>query len=81
MGLSPGFSTEELGGAWGKGAPALGVPLHHEYLEAALAQNKFQAKPDPFILKGGLAKVQEGLDILRKGVSASKVVIEIDADV
>jgi hypothetical protein len=80
MGLSSGFTTEELGGAWGAGAAELGVPLHHEYLESALASGKFLAKPDPRIV-GGLDKVQEGFDLLRKGVSASKLVIEVDASV
>lgn len=34
-------------------------------------------KPDPEILEGGLERVQEGMDILRKGVSAKKIVIEV----
>jgi hypothetical protein len=42
-----------------------------------LAKGTFQAKPDPLIVEGGLEKVQKGIDILRKGVSAQKVVIEI----
>jgi hypothetical protein len=46
-------------------------------MPAALESGRFYAKPDPFILKGGLAKVQEGIDMLKKGVSAKKVVIEL----
>jgi hypothetical protein len=34
-------------------------------------------KPDPEIIEGGLGKVQEGIDIVRKGVSAKKIVIEV----
>lgn len=43
----------------------------------ALAAGKFQAKPDPMVLEGGLERVQDGINILRKGVSAKKVVIEV----
>jgi hypothetical protein len=45
-----------------------------------LAAGKFQPKPDPLIVEGGLEKVQEGINILRKGVSAKKVVIEISKE-
>lgn len=48
-----------------------------QYIPYALAAGKFQAKPDPMIIEGGLERVQEGIDILRKGVSAKKVVIEV----
>jgi hypothetical protein len=48
-----------------------------KYIPQALAAGKFQAKPDPLLIEGGLEMVQEGLDILRKGVSAKKVVVEI----
>ena len=43
----------------------------------ALETGEFQAKPDPHVVKGGLSKVQEGVNIVRNGVSAKKVVIEI----
>lgn len=43
----------------------------------ALTAGKFQAKPDPMVLEGGLERVQDGINILRKGVSAKKVVIEV----
>jgi hypothetical protein len=81
MGLASGFTTEELTDVWGTGAAELGELIWHDFIPAALASGKFQAKPDPFIIKGGLSKVQEGIDMLRNGVSAKKIVIEIDADV
>jgi hypothetical protein len=34
-------------------------------------------KPEPLVIKGGLHHIQEGLDILKKGVSAAKVVVEL----
>lgn len=64
--MDPGFENPEIGDA-----------VWRKYLPDALVAGKFQAKPDPLILEGGLEKVQEGVNILRKGVSAKKVVIEI----
>lgn len=46
-------------------------------MPSALESGQFYAKPDPFILTGGLAKVQEGIDMLKKGISAKKIVIEL----
>lgn len=48
-----------------------------QYIPQAFAAGKFQAKPDAMILEGGLERVQDGINILRKGVSAKKVVIEV----
>ena len=52
----------------------------HIYIPEALAVGKFQAKPDPLLVEGGLEKAQEGMDLLKKGVSAKKVVIEISKE-
>jgi hypothetical protein len=65
-GLDPGMVNLDVGDA-----------VWRKYLPEALAAGTFQAKPDPFIVKGGLEKAQEGIDLLRKGVSAKKIVIEI----
>ncbi|KAI9742857.1 MAG: hypothetical protein M1818_003586 [Claussenomyces sp. TS43310] len=65
-GLDPGLVDVDIGDA-----------IWRKYLPEALAAGKFLAKPDPEILKGGLERVQEGIDILRKGVSAKKIVIEV----
>ncbi|KAJ5973370.1 alcohol dehydrogenase [Penicillium waksmanii] len=65
-GLAPGFTNPEVGDA-----------VWRQYIPSALANGKFQAKPDPIIVKGGLSKLQEGIDLLRGGVSAKKVVVEI----
>jgi hypothetical protein len=84
MGLAPAFSTSELNGlpgAWGTGgAPHVGTAVWHDFMPEALETGRFQAKPDPHVVKGGLSKVQEGMNMLRKGVSAKKVVIEIAGD-
>ena len=60
--------------------PEIGDYLWHKFIPEALAAGKFQAKPDPHVIKGGLAKVQDGIDLLRKGVSAKKIVIEISSE-
>lgn len=65
-GLDPGLVDLDIGDA-----------VWRNYIPVALAAGKFQAKPDPEVLEGGLDKVQDGIDLLRKGVSARKVVIEI----
>ncbi|KAK4502240.1 hypothetical protein PRZ48_005665 [Zasmidium cellare] len=81
MGLAPAFTTSELSelaNAWGPGgAPHVGTAVWHDFMPEALESGKFQAKPDPFVIKGGLSKVHEGINMLRDGVSARKVVIEI----
>ncbi|KAH9205533.1 zinc-binding oxidoreductase-like protein CipB [Leptodontidium sp. 2 PMI_412] len=55
----------------------IGDAIWRKYLPEALAAGKYIAKPDPEIIEGGLSKVQEGIDIVRKGVSAKKIVIEV----
>ena len=76
-GLAPGFAEEELNGPWGVGLDRVGKAVWRDYMPTALESGKFQAKPDPHVIKGGLTKVQDGIDMLRKGVSAKKIVIEI----
>ncbi|PQE26023.1 Zinc-binding alcohol dehydrogenase domain-containing cipB protein [Rutstroemia sp. NJR-2017a BBW] len=68
-GLDPGLVNLDVGDA-----------VWRQYIPKALAAGKFQAKPDPLIIKGGLEKVQEGIDLLKAGVSAKKVVVEISAE-
>jgi hypothetical protein len=53
----------------------VGNAVWRQYIPEALAAGKFEAKPDPIVIEGGLEKVQEGIDILRRGVSAKKIVI------
>jgi hypothetical protein len=55
----------------------IGDAIWRKYIPEALAVGRFQAKPDPQILEGGLERVQDGIDLLRVGVSAKKIVIEI----
>lgn len=68
-GGDPGLVNLNVGNAvWG------------DYIPAALVTGTFQVKPEPFIIHGGLEKVQDGIDLLAKGVSARKVVVEISKE-
>jgi hypothetical protein len=42
----------------------IGDAVCRKFLPWALAAGKFQAKPDPWVLEGGLEKVQDGINIL-----------------
>ncbi|OOQ86903.1 putative alcohol dehydrogenase [Penicillium brasilianum] len=64
--IDPGFTALDVGNA-----------VWREYIPEALATGKFKAKPDSIVIEGGLEKVQEGIDLLRKGVSATKIVINL----
>lgn len=48
------------------------------YLEPALAQGRFSAEPKPHVVGHGLDKIQEGMDMQRKGISAVKLVVKLD---
>ncbi|CAI7662623.1 unnamed protein product [Penicillium glandicola] len=65
-GLAPGLVNLDVGDA-----------VWRKYLPEALASGKFLAKPDPWIIEGGLERVQDGMDLQKKGVSAKKIVIEV----
>ncbi|KAJ5279377.1 alcohol dehydrogenase [Penicillium angulare] len=60
--------------------PEVGDHIWHKFLPTALAEGKFQAKPDPHLIKGGLEKIPGAIDLLREGVSAKKIVVEILAE-
>lgn len=67
--LSPGLTNIEVGDA-----------VWRKHIPEALSAGKYQAKPDPYVITGGLEKVQDGIDMLRKGVSAKKIVIELSGE-
>ena len=47
------------------------------FLGEALEKGIFLYKPDPLVVGKGLHHIQKGMDILRKGVSAKKIVVSI----
>lgn len=51
-----------------------------DFMGKGLRERKLRAKLDPFVLKGGLERLEEAVDMVRKGVSATKVVVEVIGD-
>ncbi|KAL8933021.1 MAG: hypothetical protein Q9216_006559 [Gyalolechia sp. 2 TL-2023] len=51
--------------------------IFENFLPQALADGKFVAAPDPYVVGRGLEHVQTGMDALKGGVSAKKVVITL----
>ncbi|EXK26634.1 hypothetical protein FOMG_16805 [Fusarium oxysporum f. sp. melonis 26406] len=51
--------------------------IWHNFVPEALADGQLQPKPDHLVIGRGLETLQSGLDRLRKGVSARKLVIEV----
>ncbi|OCK79131.1 GroES-like protein [Lepidopterella palustris CBS 459.81] len=55
----------------------IGQAIWGKFIPEALANGSFQAKPDPQVITGGLSKIQEACDVLKKGISAGKVVVKV----
>ncbi|GAB3740260.1 hypothetical protein [Spirosoma lituiforme] len=51
--------------------------IYEKFLLKALAQGRYRAVLEPYVIGKGLAYVQAGLEQQRKGVLAQKVVISI----
>jgi hypothetical protein len=56
----------------------VGPAVWDEWLPKALEAKTLKCKPDPVIVGKGLDKIQEALDRGLAGVSAQKMVVEID---
>ncbi|MFJ4254404.1 zinc-binding alcohol dehydrogenase family protein [Microbacterium sp. NPDC090003] len=56
----------------------VGPAVWGEYLPTALAAGSHQLYPEARIAGDGLSAIQEAIDILRRGVSAQKLVIRLD---
>lgn len=52
-----------------------GRVIFQEFLPKALAQKSFVPAPTPWVIGHGLESIQEGCDVLKKGISAKKVAI------
>ena len=55
----------------------VGKAVYVDFLPRALAEGKYIAAPDPYVVGKGLESIQQGFDVQRKGVSAKKVVISL----
>ena len=51
--------------------------IYEAFLPQALADGRYMAAPDPYVIGTGLAYVQTGFDAQKKGVSARKVVVAL----
>ncbi|CAI6323361.1 unnamed protein product [Periconia digitata] len=51
--------------------------LWREFMGEGLENGKLKTKPNAFVLKGGLEKLNEAVDLVRQGVSAKKVVVQV----
>ncbi|KAF2768831.1 GroES-like protein [Teratosphaeria nubilosa] len=51
----------------------------HAWMSRALADGSLQCKPDPYVIGEGLESVQAGIDMVRNGVSATKVVVRLSS--
>ncbi len=51
--------------------------VYVNFLESALAKEQFVLGPEPYIVGCGLDKINEGLEIIKKGTSARKIVVSI----
>ena len=51
--------------------------IYADFLPKALAERRYVAAPDPVIIGKGLDHLQPALDMQRKGVSASKIVVSL----
>ena len=57
----------------------IGKALYQDYLPEALKQGKCICAPEPLVVQGkGLERIQEGMDLQRRGVSARKVVVMLE---
>jgi len=53
--------------------------IYEDFLPQALADGRYVAAPDPYVVGQGLECVQTGFDAQRKGVSAKKVVVSLSS--
>jgi NADPH:quinone reductase-like Zn-dependent oxidoreductase len=51
--------------------------IYEDFLPQALEEGRYIAAPDPYIVGKGLSYIQEGFELQKKGMSASKVVVSL----
>ncbi|KAI1465198.1 GroES-like protein [Daldinia caldariorum] len=55
----------------------VGKAIYNDFLPAALKAVTFVPAPEPRIVGKGLGKIQEAVDLIKKGVSATKLVVTL----
>ena len=76
MGSKNGVTTIFVEGAE-LGRSELGKVIYQDFLPGALAGGGYVAAPEPQVVGKGLEYVQAALDVHKRGVSASKVVVSL----
>lgn len=51
--------------------------IWHKFVPEALADGQLRPNPEPLVVGKGLESIQNGMDKLKMGVSARKLVVEI----
>lgn len=69
----------QVSGIWGGTLKdnEVGAAIYADFLPGALASGSYRAAPEPVIAGTGLEAIPAGLERLRKGLSASKLVITV----
>jgi len=64
---------------WGDDLMAneVGSAIYEHFLPEALANEKYVAAPEPYVVGKGLENIQAALDLVKQGVSAQKVVVSL----
>ena len=57
------------------GTNEVGSAIFNDFLPTALETGQILPKPDPWVIAKGLSGIQKGVDELRQGVSAQKIVV------
>ncbi len=57
--------------------PEVGKVVWKDFLPAALASGQYQPGPTPDVVGHGLESLQAGIDRVRKGVSATKLIVTL----
>lgn len=55
----------------------IGKAVFHDFLITALKTGQFKPAPPAKVIGSGLESVQKGMDELKKGVSATKIVVTL----
>ena len=55
----------------------VGDVIYRDFLPKALAAGDFKVAPEPQVVGRGLGEIQKGMDILKAGVSATKIVVSL----
>lgn len=55
----------------------VGKAVYQDFLPQAMEQNRFVPAPEAQVVGKGLEKIQEAMDMCKKGVSAKKLVVTL----